>query len=692
MSRRAGRPAAPKPLRAGPPPKRRAPQKRRKAAPKKRRFRLARFLWRSTVALTLTGLVGLTAIIAYYAATMPPIAEWAVPARPPNVAILSERGRLIANRGDTGGRAVTLAALPDHVPEAVIAIEDRRFYSHPGIDPIGLARAVMANLRAGRRVQGGSTLTQQLAKNLFLDPSRTLERKIQEMILAVWLEIQYDKGEILEMYLNRVYLGAGATGVDGAARRYFDKPAEDLSIAEAALIAGLLKAPSVYAPTVDEARANARAATVLAAMREEGFISAGEHRAARDTPATLKTPAVAASGGYIADWVADVLPELSGSVRADVIVETSIDLELQDLAEEALEALLAKEGAEKGASQGAVVVLDAAGAVKALVGGRSYAQSQFNRAVEAVRQPGSAFKPFVYLAALEDGLSEQTMRIDGPTRIGNWTPQNYTRQYYGPVSLTRALALSLNTIAAQLTNEVGAQTVARTAARMGVRSPLKANGSLALGTSEVTLLELATAYVPFSNGGVGVVPHVVRRIRTVDGALLYERQVETAGTVAALDDVGAMNRMLTTVLETGTGQRARLKGWQAAGKTGTSQNWRDAWFVGYTAFFTAGVWLGNDDNAPTKRATGGTLPALLWTRLMEKVHRGMVPAGLPGVERAPRAVVPADIPPDDPWNAPRTVSAGPTVSARDGVPGARSPREWTAPSERRGFFERLFGG
>lgn len=649
---------------------------------------VVRFALRAGVTLALLLAVVVGAIIAYYASTLPPRSEWAVPTRPPNVAILSQRGRLIANRGDTGGKAVTLGDLPSYVPNAVLAIEDRRFYAHPGIDPIGLTRAMLANLKAGRLVQGGSTVTQQLAKNLFTDASRTLERKIQEMILAMWLEIQFEKDEILQMYLNRVYLGAGAYGVDAAARRYFSKPAEELELAEAAVIAGLLKAPTTFAPTTDLERSNARAATVLLAMQDAGFITPAERAYALENPATLKTPTVAESGGYVADWVAEVLPGFAGAVTEDVIVETTIDLELQELAQSALDETLAREGDAKGVDQGAVVVLDGSGAVKALVGGRSYEESQFNRAVSARRQPGSAFKPFVYLAALEHGLSPATIRIDQPTRIGNWTPENYTKEYYGPVSLSKALALSLNTIAAQLTNEVGAQSVAETARRLGVRSPLEPNGSIALGTSEVTLLELTTAYVPFSNGGVGVIPHVVRRIKTRDGKLLYDRRGSGPGQVVDDADAGAINFMLSQALTSGTARRAALDGWQAAGKTGTSQNWRDAWFVGYTAYFTAGVWFGNDDNSPTKKATGGSLPADLWKRLMEKVHEGMVPAELPGAST--ERVAFGHVPTDAPWDS--SISAAPARTAAPMTPRDAGGRLLPEPAGDGGFFRRLFGG
>lgn len=660
---------------------------------RRRGSRLVRILFRTVATLALLGVIGAGAIIAYFAATLPPTAAWAVPERPPNVAILSERGELIANRGDTGGRTVTLDELPDHVPNAVIAIEDRRFYSHPGIDPIGLARAMVTNISAGSLVQGGSTISQQLAKNLFLDPSRTLERKIQEMIFAVWLEMKYSKDEILEMYLNRVYLGAGAYGVDAAARRYFGKGASDLSLPEAALLAGLLKAPTYYAPTTDLTRANARAATVVEAMRDAGLITDAEAAEARATPAELADGPVATSGGYVADWVADVLPGFAGNVKQDIVVETTIDLGLQELAQSALEETLAGEGIDMGVSQGAVVVMDAAGAVKALVGGKNYGESQFNRAVAAARQPGSAFKPFVYLAALRHGLTPDTMRVDGPTRIGNWSPENYTREYRGPVSLKTALALSLNTVAAQLAAEVGPASVVDSAHRMGIRSPLEPNASIALGTSEVTPLELTAAFVPFSNGGYGVLPFVIRRIRTADGDLLYERQ--GGDTSQVVDDalVGEMNEMMAAALTSGTAQRAQIAGWEAAGKTGTSQNWRDAWFVGYTAYFTAGVWMGNDDNSPTKRASGGTLPALLWKRLMEKVHEGMVPAELPGVDRIGQMIASgSDVPSDTPWDANAAAPAAtvPVSSARDG-------RDWIMPAPQQapqggGFFRRLFGG
>jgi penicillin-binding protein 1A len=645
--------------------------------------------------LGIWGAVALAGLVAYYAATLPPTSEWAVPKRPPNVRIVAENGETIATRGDTGGESLTLAEMPRYLPEAVMAIEDRRFKSHFGLDPIGLARAIFTNLRAGDAVQGGSTLTQQLAKNLFLQPDRTLQRKMQEVVLSLWLEAKFSKDEILEMYLNRVYLGGGAYGVDAAARRYFGKSAREVTIPEAAMIAGLLKAPSRYAPTRDPEAARDRAGLVLQAMREEGYITDGQLKQALADPATVVARPLAASAGYVADWVMDQLPGFLGSFTEDIVVDTTIDTTIQRAAEQTLAAELAASGGKYGVTQGAVVVMDGAGAVKGLVGGRDYQASQFNRAVVARRQPGSSFKPFVYLAALERGLTPDTVRVDQPVAIGKWRPENYTKKYYGPVPLRRALANSLNTISVQLVQEVGAQTVADTAHRMGIVSPLNANGSIALGTSEVTLLELTSAYVPFSNGGFGVVPHVIRAVRSEDGDLLYQRKGGGPGQVISSEQVGQMNSMLSEALLSGTAQRARVAGWPAAGKTGTSQDFRDAWFVGYTGYFTAGVWLGNDDGTPTKRATGGTLPAKLWGELMAKVHDGMQVADLPGARASSTDAIAGLIPEDGPSPVPppQAVEAAPGAPTPAGrgqagsriIPGAE-------PADGGGFLKKLFGG
>ena len=578
-------------------------------------------------------------VIGYYAAYLPPTSEWQVPVRPPNVKIVALNGDLLANRGDTGGEAVRLEQLPPYLPNAVIAIEDRRFRSHFGVDPIGLMRAAYTNFTSGRVSQGGSTLTQQLAKNLFLEPDRTIKRKIQELVLAFWLEAEYSKDEILEMYLNRVYLGSGAYGVDAAARRYFGKSARLMTVAEAATIAGLLKAPSRYSPARNPDLAEDRAQLVLAAMHEEGFITSNEAKTAIAAPAKAIRRHTTASENYVADYVMDVLPHFVGSIDGDIIVDTTIDASMQQAAEGALRSALSENRQKLGVSQGAIVTLDTAGAIKAMVGGADYAKSQFNRAAYAKRQPGSAFKPFVYLAALENGMTPQTVRQDQPITIGGWSPKNYTKEHYGPVTLTRSLSLSINTVAARLAHEVGAGTVASTAKRLGVTSDLNKNLSLALGTSEVTPLEIASAYVPFSNGGYGVLPHIIRRIKTVDGKTLYSRAGDGRGRVVQRRDVGNMNLMMSETLLTGTGRKARLdSGRPAGGKTGTSQDFRDAWFIGYTGNLTTAVWFGNADNSPTKKATGGSLPAATWKAVMDVAHKGLPVADLPGVPNLPVSV------------------------------------------------------
>jgi penicillin-binding protein 1A len=593
-------------------------------------FRLIRrtFYWGTVLALW--ALIGAIGLVAWYGLQLPHASTWAVPERPPNVRILSASGELIGHRGETAGEAVRLADLPRHLGDAVIAIEDRRFRSHFGLDPVGLARAATRNLMAMRLVEGGSTITQQLAKNLFLTPERSFERKVQELVLALWLEARYSKDAILEMYLNRVYFGAGAYGVDAAARRYYDRPASELTLAQSAVLAGLLRAPSFYAPDRHPDRAAARAATVLAVMAEEGLITPAAARAAAESPARVIREHLGRSENYVADWIMDQLPAYVGAVGQDIVVETTIDLALQRAAERALVEALEAEGERYNVGQGALVAIDGTGAVRALVGGRAYAESQFNRATQARRQPGSAFKPFVYLTALEQGLRPDDVRTDGPVAIGNWRPENYSRDYRGPVTLREALAQSLNTVAARLTAEVGPANVARTAQRLGINSPLNANATIALGTSEVSPLELTAAYASFANGGFAVHPQAISRIRTADGKVIFERAGLGIDRVVSLEHVAQMNDMLRATLERGTGRRAAIPGWPAAGKTGTSQAFRDAWFVGYTANLTAGVWVGNDSGAVTNRAAGSNLPASIWSRFMAEAHRDVPVAALPG--------------------------------------------------------------
>lgn len=591
--------------------------------------------------LAIWGGIGLACVIGYYAAQLPQMSSWAIPERPPNARIVSVDGELIANRGSAGGEAMPIELMSPYIPMAAIAIEDRRFRQHFGIDPLGLARAMITNLFEGAVVQGGSTITQQLAKNLFLEPDRTIGRKIQEAVLALWLETKYSKDEILEIYLNRVYFGSGAFGVDAASRRYFGKPARDVSLAEAALLAGLLKAPSRLSPARDATAAEARAQVVLAAMRREGFITDREAAQALAMQAKKAKRYWTGAEQYVADMVISQVKALIGDIRQDIVVDTSVDLDLQKAAGRIIGETLDKDGERLNVSQGALVAMDGTGAIRALVGGREYADSQFNRASEAKRQPGSAFKSIVYLTALEAGRTPESVRMDAPVKIGKWTPENYDREYRGEVSLATALSKSLNTIAAQLVMEVGPEAVTETAGRLGIRSQLQANASIALGTSEVTLLDLTSAYAPFSNGGYAVTPWLIRRIRTADGKVLYERRATESRIVVRSRELGMMNAMLSQAMQTGTGKAARVKGVPAAGKTGTTQNSRDALFIGYTANLITGIWYGNDDGSPMKKVTGGTLPAQSWSAFMTIAHKGVPMAELPGNYQPELAAVPA---------------------------------------------------
>ncbi|MCT8999105.1 transglycosylase domain-containing protein [Chelativorans intermedius] len=633
--------SAPKRAAASARPRRAGPAGRARARRGGRRRGFFGFLrgvlyWSLVLALW-AGIAGV-AVAAFYGAQMPSATTWAIPDRPPNVKIVSAEGRLIGNRGLTGGEAVGLHEMSPYIPQAVIAIEDRRFYSHWGVDPIGLARAMVENLMKGRIAQGGSTITQQLAKNLFLEPDRTIERKVQEVLLALWMEQKYSKNQILEMYLNRVYFGSGAYGVEAAARRYFNKPAHEVTLAEAALLAGLLKAPSRLSPARDPRAAEERAQVVLAAMREQGMIGDSQFAAALSTPATRAATYWTGSQHYVADRVMEELPSLVGAIEEDIVVHTTVDLRLQKVAEKTIRSLIDEKGRALHVTQGALVSIDASGAVRAMVGGYDYANSQFDRASEARRQPGSAFKPFVYMAALEQGRTPQSVRNDAPVRIGKWAPENYKGKYHGSVTLGEALARSLNSVAAQLVQEVGPGAVVEVAHRMGIESDLRANASIALGTSEVTPLELTAAYVPFANGGLRPEVHFIRRITTASGRLLYEHKAATPPRVASPEVVGMMNAMLSGTLDYGSG-RAAAFGRPAAGKTGTTQGSRDAWFVGYTADLVTGVWFGNDDASPTD-ATGGSLPALAWRAFMVAAHEGVPVAALPGSPRPAGAPAP----------------------------------------------------
>src|SRR6202165_1861011 len=613
-------------------PRERKPRAQRGGSKRRARGRargglLRLFYWGAV--LGLWAAIALVGVIVWVGAHLPPIQALEIPKRPPTIEIVGVDGSVLATRGEMPGANVSLKELPPYLPKAFIAIEDRRFYSHYGVDPLGILRAAVANVLHRGVSQGGSTLTQQLAKNLFLTQERTLQRKLQEVELALWLERKHSKSEILELYLNRVYFGSGAYGVEAAAQRYFGKSAKNVTIAEAAMLAGLVKSPSRLAPNRNPEGAAQRAQTVLTAMAESKFITEAQAQASIGHPSYHVKPAGAGTVNYVADWIGEVLDDLIGQIDQSVVVETSIDPKLQGIAEAAVIDELAAKSVKFNVSQGALVAMTPDGAVRAMVGGRNYAESQYNRAVTARRQPGSAFKPFVYLTAIEAGLTPETIRQDAPLDIKGWKPENYSHEYFGAVTLTQALAMSLNTVAVRLGLEGGAENVVGTAHRLAASSKLDANASIALGTSEVSVIELVGAYAPFANGGLGVSPHVVTRIRTADGKVLYARQPDQLGQVIEPRHVAMMNTMMQETLLSGTARKAEIPGWIAAGKTGTSQDFRDAWFIGYTANLVTGVWLGNDDNSPTKKATGGGLPVEVWTRFMRSAHQGVPVAALP---------------------------------------------------------------
>ena len=617
------------PVFSGPGPRRKADMPKSSKPARRRRPLVFRLIsW--GMMLGLWALIAVFATTGYLFVNLDKQGLFNIPEREPGIMLLAADGSVLAERGAFFGDAVRIDELPPYVPQAIIAIEDRRFYSHFGVDPIGIARAIYTNYRAGSTVQGGSTITQQLAKNLFLKPERTLERKLQEVVLAVWLESKFSKDEILQLYMNRVYFGAGATGIDKAAQKFFGKSARDVNLSEAAVLAAVLKAPSRYNPITSTERANQRAREVLNDMVKAGFITQAEADATRGVEARAPGSTYISAKRYVVDWVSETLPDLIGELKDSVVVETTIDPVLQDVAEKALRAELSANGKKLNASQAAMVVMDTTGAVRAMIGGRSYIQSQFNRAVKARRQPGSSFKPFVYLAAIDAGMTPRTVKVDEPVTFGNWSPENYKNKHLGPVTLTEALAKSINTVAARLAVEVGPENVAATARRLGIASPLVDNASIALGTSEVSLLEMTGAYVPFANGGVGVLPHTITRITTREGKVLYERSGGGPGQVITFESLGAMNYMMRQVVEDGTGRAAIIEGHETAGKTGTSQDYRDAWVIGYTSHLVTGVWVGNDDNTPTKDVTGGSMPARIFAAVMRPAHAQLDSVPLPG--------------------------------------------------------------
>jgi penicillin-binding protein 1A len=626
--------AAPQP---GP---RRGPERDPRRAPARGTPWEFRLLVLGPVYLLAAAAIAIAGAFVYFTTTIPDPMVLRHKANAPVVRILARDGSLLAERGGAAPY-IPIDLLPRHLVDAVIATEDRRFYSHRGVDPAGLARAILVNLRAGRSVQGGSTITQQLAKNMFLTPERTLWRKVGELVLALWLEMRLSKPDILELYLNRVYFGAGAYGVESAARRFFNKGAQEVTLAEAAVLAGLLKAPSRYSPASNPEAALARAQGVVAKMVEVGLATAIDAEMTKiDAVRFADAQIMRGETGveYAVDAVLERLPGLVAGEAREIVVETTIDATLQRKAQQIVFDMLSTEGRALEAGQAAVVVLDPDGGVTVLVGGRSWAESQFNRALRARRQPGSAFKPFVYLVALENGLTPDSIVHDLPVHIKGWSPGNDDGRFRGALTLREALAKSINTVAVRLQMRFKAHRTVEAAHRLGIRSELREDGSLALGTSEVTLLELTGAYGAFATGGRLVEPHIVRRVVTGSGRVLYARPPSKAPVVVASPQVGALNDMLNAVVVLGTGRRAALPLHPASGKTGTTQEFRDAWFVGYTAHWIGGVWVGNDDRHPMNKVKGGNLPARIWREIMGPAHEGKTPTALPGtVPAAPLA-------------------------------------------------------
>jgi penicillin-binding protein 1A len=579
--------------------------------------------------MAIWGGIGLGLIVAWCAYDLPDVSGINNFNRRPSLTFLAADGQTIATYGDVYAGAVELSQMSPWLPKAVLATEDRRFYHHFGVDVIGLLRAVYVNVRAHRVVQGGSTITQQLAKNVFLSPERSLRRKVQEVLLALWLEHKFTKDQILTIYLNRVYLGAGTYGVEAASQRYFGKSAAQLSPHEAAVIAGLLKAPSRFSPTTDPDRARARAHDVLNNLVEAGYMTPQQAAAADQQPLRVAANTHGRGARYFTDWLADTVPGFAGFMDRDLTVVTTLDARLQHVAEDDIARYLARDGARLNASQASFLAMSPDGAVRAMVGGRDYATSQFNRVTEAHRQPGSAFKPFVYLAAVEYGITPDDRFSDGPITIGDWSPHNFDSIQHGMITAREALARSVNTTTVRVAQKIGIDRVVNVASRLGIGSPLRRDLATSLGASEVTLLELTSSFAPFANGGNGVLPYAITEIRDGEGHVVYRREGSGPGRVIQRQPLVAMTDMLQAVVRDGTGRAAALDR-EVGGKTGTSQDFRDAWFIGFTADYVAGVWVGNDNGDPMQRVTGGSLPARIWHDFMVEAERGLPAKSLPG--------------------------------------------------------------
>jgi len=583
---------------------------------------------RTVLALSVGGYtLGMTVFcaIAITSKDMPSAETLWKPNRPVSIQIVDRYGRDVLVRGASSAPRVKLDALPAHVPGAIIATEDRRYKTHVGLDPIGLTRAMFKNIKARRYVEGGSTITQQLTKNVFLTPEKTLKRKAQEMMLSVWLEQAFTKDEVLEMYLSRVYFGNGAWGLEAASQRYLDKSASDLTIGEAAMMAGLLKAPSRYNPMSAPEASAKRTAIVLDVMAEQNLINRYTHYRSLTDTINIRRPQSDNSAQYFVDWIWPELEAVTGTPSQDMVVQTTLDFDAQLKASTSVSVGL---DTKRNAGQAALVSLDGTGGVMAMIGGNAYNISQFNRATQAQRQPGSAFKPFVYLAAFRSGMTPWDRREDKRIEIGDWAPENFTEEFKGKMSLEDAFKKSINTIAVSLGEEVGRGTIIETARDFGFTdlTPLR---SLALGAQATSPLNLTASYLPFSNYGKMTKPYGILSISTADGTPIYQHRPSEISRVISSENLGHMNRLMTRTVTQGTGRRAFIEGREVAGKTGTTNDFRDAWFIGYAPDIVTGVWVGADDFTPMNDVTGGSIPAQIWKDYMGQVLKNMPKTALP---------------------------------------------------------------
>jgi penicillin-binding protein 1A len=587
--------------------------------------------------------------------TLPPIR------RDPQITYVDRSGAVLGVRGGRFAPPVNLARLPPYVPAAFVAIEDRRFYEHDGFDPRGIARAIVSDLTTGRAAQGASTITQQLARNLYLSSDRTLQRKADELLYAIQLERTYSKQQILGLYLSRIYFGSGAYGIEAASQRYFNKPAARLTLREAAMLAAIPKSPTGYDPADHPEASAQRSRLVLDAMVETGAITPGQRaRALAQRPRVYATaPNDAAQ--YFLDWLDGETRRLVGQPRQDLVVETTLDAPYETAAADAVRATVSRY-AKQGVGQAAVVSVDGQGRIRAFVGGTDHTAAPFDRAADARRQAGSAWKPFVYLTALEAGLTPDSPEVDEPITIGTWSPHNYEDGYLGPVTLQTALAQSLNTVAARVADQVGRANVAATAHRLGIVSQINTDPAMALGTTQVSPLEMAQAYAAFSNGGQRVAAYGLERIRTTGGAVVWQRRPSAPVQAIANPPLSELQQMMRAVVGYGTGTRARIPGHDVAGKTGTTSDYRDAWFCGVTGDLATVVWMGRDDNTSMRRITGGSAPAELWREVMTA-----------GLKRLPTSAIPPGPPPPAPLAAPTPLLTTAPTAAPAPASGASAP-------------------